>query len=285
MPGTRRVWVITDSTADLPPDLIAQWGIQVVPLYVHFGEETFRDGVDLSSEAFYARLRGGEFPTTSQPSIGAFRRVYEQAVAGGGEAVSIHLSAKLSGTCEAAMLAADQVDGRVVVVDSEQFSMGLGWLVLAAAEMARAGCSLDEIVARVEEMKKRTYVLALVESLEHLRRGGRIGRAQLALGSLLDIRPIVGLKDGMTILVERVRTRRAGIRRLVELVAAAGPLECLAALHAGDPEAGRQLADDLSPVFPRREIPLLVGGQVTGAHLGPGAVGVAYVVAPPGRAG
>lgn len=285
MPGVRRVWVVTDSTADLPPEMVARWGILVVPLYVHFGEETFRDGVDLSSEAFYARLRRGEFPTTSQPSIGAFRRVYEQAVAGGGEAVSIHLSAKLSGTCEAAMLAADQVDGRVVVVDSEQFSMGLGWLVLAAAEMARAGCSLDEIVAHVEEMKKRTHVLALVESLEHLRRGGRIGRAQLALGSLLDIRPIVGLKDGMTILVERVRTRRAGIRRLVELVAAAGPLERLAALHAGDPEAGRQLANDLSPVFPRREIPLLVGGQVTGAHLGPGAVGVAYVVSPSEQVG
>ncbi len=285
MPGVRRVWVITDSTADLPPELLARWGVLVIPLYVHFGEETFRDGIDLSSQVFYARLRGGEFPTTSQPSVGAFRRVYERAVAGGGEAVSIHLSAKLSGTCEAALLAADQVDGRVVVVDSEQFSMGLGWLVLAAAEMARAGCSLDEIVTKIEEMKKRTYVLALVESLEHLRRGGRIGRAQLALGSLLDIRPIVGLRDGMTILVERVRTRRAGMRRLVELVAAAGPLERLAVLHADDPEAGRQLADDLSPVFPRREIPLLIGGQVTGAHLGPGAVGVAYVVAPSERAG
>jgi len=283
VPRIRRVWVITDSTADLPPELVARWGIVVVPLYVHFGEETFRDGVDLSSEASYSRLRGGEFPTTSQPSVGAFKRVYERAVAGGGEAISIHLSARLSGTCEAAMLAADQVDGRVVVVDSEQFSMGLGWLVLAAAEAARAGCSLDEIVARVEEMKKRTYVLALVESLEHLRRGGRIGRAQQALGSLLDIRPIVGLKDGMTILVERVRTHRAGIRRLAELIAEAGPLERLAVLHAGAPEAGRQLAEALSPVFPRQEILFLVGGQVTGTHLGPGAVGAAYVVSRPGR--
>jgi len=277
--GARRVRVVTDSTADLPAELVARWGIVVVPLYVHFGEESFRDGVDLPLERFLARLACGEHPTTSQPSVGAFKRAYQQLAAGGGEVISLHLASALSGTYEAAMLAADQTDGRVVVVDSGLFSMALGWLVLAAAEAARAGYSLGEVVALVEEMKGRTFVPALIEDLEWLRRGGRIGRVQQAVGSLLNIRPIITVREGEVLLLERVRTRQAGLRRLVEMVAEAGPLERVAVLHAGVPQLAEQVADALAPVFPREQIPVLPGGQVTITHVGPGAVGVAYVVA------
>lgn len=281
MPSVRRVRVVTDSTADLPADLVARWGIVVVPLYVHFGEESFRDGVDLSTEAFLERLARGEHPTTSQPSVGAFKRAFQQLAAGGGEVISLHLASTLSGTCEAAMLAADQVDGRVVVVDSGLFSMALGWLVLAAAEAARAGRSLEEIVALVEEMKGRTFVPAMIEELAYLRRGGRIGRVQQAAGALLNIRPIVTVREGEVLLLERVRTRPAGLRRLVEMVAAAGPLERVAVLHAGTPREAEQVAEALSPVFPREQIVVTAAGQVTITHVGPGAVGVAYVVARP----
>jgi len=279
LPGSRRVRVVTDSTADLPPDLVVQWGIQVVPLGIHFGEESFRDGVDMSAEVFYARLARGEFPTTSQPPVGLLRRAYEQGAAGGGEVVSIHLSSRLSGTYQAALLAAEQVDGRVAVVDSEQLSMAVGWLVLAAAEAAREGCSLGEVVARVEEMKRRTRVLALIESLEHFRRGGRIGRTQAVLGTLLDIRAVLSLEDGETVLLERVRTRRAGLRRLVERIAAMGPLERLCVLHADAPEDAHRVARSLAPVWPGREIRVVPAGQAVAIHVGPQAVGVACVLA------
>ncbi len=276
----RRVRIITDSSADLPADLAARWGIEVVPLYVHFGEQSFRDGVDLTVEGFTARLFAGEFPRTSQPSIGMFKRIYEHAVAGGGEAVSIHLSSALSGTVQSALLASDQVDGRVAVVDTGQLSMAIGWLVLAAAEAAREGRPLEEIVALVEEMKRRVYVRALLESLEHLRRGGRIGRAQELIGSLLDIRPIVGLEKGVLAVYDRVRSRRAGLRRLVEVVAAEGTLERVAVMHVGCPQDALAVADALTPAFPRDQILVLPAGQVVATHVGPQAVGVGYVVAP-----
>jgi len=274
---SRRVRVITDSTADLPRDLVARWGIEVVPLYVTFGEESFRDGIDLPDADFNGRLASGQVPVTSQGAIGVVKRIYEQAVAGGGEAVSIHLSCGLSGTCRAAMLAADQVDGRVVVVDSGLLSMSIGWLVLAAAEAARQGRTLDEIVALVEEMRGRTHVVALIEHLEFLRRGGRIGPAQAVLGSLLDIRPIVGLKDGVLTLHKKVRSRRLGLREMADMVAEAGPLERLAVLHANSPADAAALADALAPLFPRDQMLVVPAGQVVTTHVGPEAVGVAYV--------
>jgi DegV family protein with EDD domain len=282
VPGPRRVRVVTDSTCDIPPFLLARWGVEVVPLYIQLGEETYRDGVDLTPEDFYARLRRGEFPRTAQPAIGSLRRVYEQLGAGGGEMISIHLSAGLSGTYQSALLAAEQVDARIAVLDSGLLSMGLGWLVLAAAEAAREGQPLDEIVALVEGLKGRTHILCLIENLEYMRRGGRIGKVQEVANSALGLRPIVTLKDGKVALVERIRTRRAGLRRLVELVAEMGPLERLAVLHAGDAPAAEQVANDLAPLFPREEMLLLPATQVVTTHVGIDALGVCFVV---GRGG
>lgn len=280
MPPERRVRIITDSTADLPPDLIARWGIRVVPLQVRFGEESFRDGLDLPADAFYERLARGEVPTTSQPSVGAFRRAYEQAAGAGGEVVSIHLSAELSGTCQTALLAAEQVDGQVVVIDSGYLSMALGWLVVLAAEAARERRSLQEIVDLVQEAKQRVRIPAYVEDFEHLRRGGRIGHAQPVLGSPLDIRAILTLQEGETVLLERVRTRQAGLRRLVERVADMGPLGRVAVVYSGDPQGAEQVADGLSPIFPRDEMRILSAGQVVATHVGTAAVGVACLLLP-----
>lgn len=277
MPGARRVRVVTDSTADLPREWIDRWGIQVVPLRFRLGEETFRDGLDLAPEVFYARLAAKSFPTTSQPSVGLLKRLYEQAAAGGGEVVSIHLSSKLSGTCQAAQLAADQVDCRVVVFDSGQISMAVGWFVLAAAEAAREGSSLEEIVSLLEEMKGRVRIVGLIESLEHLRRGGRIGRVEALLGSALGIRALFTLEQGEAVLLERVRTRSLGLRRLVEQVAALEPLERAAVVHADAADAAQQVARALVPLLPGRPIPVLPVGQVVASHVGPGAVGVACV--------
>lgn len=275
----RRVRVVTDSTADLPLDLMARWGIQIVPLRIHFGEDSFRDNLDLAPEAFYARLSQGDFPSTSQPSVGDFKHAYERVAAGGGSAISIHLSSRLSGTTQSALLAAEQVDGCIAVVDSGQLSMALGWLVLAAAEASREGRSLEEIVGLMRELKQRAHVLALIEDLEHLRRGGRIGRARTVLGSMLDVYPILTLRHGQTTLLERARTRQVGRRRLVELVAEMGPLERLAVVHADNPDLARQITDYLSPVFPRDEILILPAGQAVTTHVGPKAVGVCFVAA------
>jgi DegV family protein with EDD domain len=272
------VRVVTDSTVDLPPDLITRWGIVVIPLQVHFGEESFRDGLDMSNEDFYARLAQGEFPSTSQPSVGEFRRAYERAAAGGGEVISIHLSSELSGASQAALLAAEQVDGQIAVVDSGLLSTALGWLVLGAAEAARERRSLEEVVALVEALQKRVRVYALIESLEHLRRGGRVGRAQSVLGSLLDIRALLTLQDGEVIPLGRVRTRRAGLRRLVDLTAELGPLGKVAVVHTNAPEAAQQVAVDLSPVFPFEEILVVSASQVVATHVGPRAVGVACLL-------
>jgi DegV family protein with EDD domain len=271
------VRVITDSTADLTPELYARWGIEGIPLYVNFGEQSFRDGIDLSPAEYARRLEAGEVPTTSQGAIGPIKRVYEQAVTGGGEAISIHLSCGLSGTCRAALLAAEQVDGRVVVVDSGLLSMSIGWLAIAAAEAAREDRSLDEIVGLVEEMRQRTHVIALIENLEFLRRGGRIGPAQAVLGSLLDIRPIVGLENGVLTLYEKVRSRRAGLRRLVEMAVTAGPLERVAVVHANSPADAEHVAADLAPFCPRDQVLVVPAGQVVTTHVGPGAVGICFV--------
>ncbi|MGC8873365.1 MAG: DegV family protein [Chloroflexia bacterium] len=276
MPGARRVRVVTDSTADLPREWIDRWGIQVVPLRFRLGEETFRDGLDLAPQVFYAQLARA-FPTTSQPSVGLLKRVYEQAAAGGGEIVSIHLSSKLSGTCQAAQLAADQVDCRVVVFDSGQISMAVGWFVLAAAQAAREGRSLEEIVSLLEKMKSRVHIIGLIESLEHLRRGGRIGRVEALLGGLLGIRALFTLERGEAVLLERVRTRLAGLRRLVERVAALEPLERAAVVHADAADAAQWVARALAPLLPGPPIPIVAVGQVVASHVGPGAVGVACV--------
>lgn len=275
------IQVVTDSTSDLPPELAAQWGITVVPCLVHFGQETFREGVDLSRPEFYRRLEAGPgLPTTSTPGPGVFEDTYRQLAAETDRILSIHLSSRLSGVYNAARLGAEKLGGTdVAVVDSSTVSMGLGWLAVVAARAARSGLSLQEIVRLVEATRQHTHVFALVDTLEYLRRGGRVGRLVTALSALLDVKPMIGVEEGDVVPLGRVRSRRKAVAELVSLVEKLGPLAELAVLHSNAPQAAGVFADQLAASFPRERMVIAEVGTVIGTHVGPNGLGVACVVA------
>ena len=273
------VRVVTDSTADLPPEMAAELGIDVVPLNVHFGTDTYRDNIDLSADEFYQRLVSSPRPpTTSQPSVGAFLEVYQKALGEADGIVSVHISAKLSGTWNSAVQAREQVDdsSRVQVVDTQQASMGLGWVAVAAAKAAQAGASLDEVASAAKSACEQVRVIFLVDTLEYLQKGGRIGKAQAMFGSVLAIKPLLTLQDGEVHPMERVRTRGKGVARLVQLVQEAAPLQSLAVLYTTTEDEAHALAERLRPCVPSGQV--IVGrlGTVVGTYAGPGLLGVGW---------
>ena len=274
------VRVITDSTADLPPEMAAELRIEVVPLNVHFGTDTFRDGIDLSADEFYERLvASSRPPTTSQPSVGAFLEVYQKALEGADEIVSVHISAKVSGTWNSAVQAREQLSdsSKVTVVDTGQASMGLGWVAVAAARAAQAGASMDEVASLARSAAEQVRVLFLVDTLEYLQKGGRIGKAQAMFGSVLAIKPILTIQEGEVHPLERVRTRGKGVARLVQLVQEAAPLQSMAVLYTTTEDEARALAERLGPCVPSGQV--IVGrlGTVVGTYAGPGLLGVGWV--------
>ncbi len=274
------VRVITDSTADLPSEMAAELGIEVVPLNVHFGTDTFRDGIDLSADEFYERLVASPRPpTTSQPSVGAFLEVYQKALEGADGVVSVHISAKVSGTWNSAVQAREQLSdsSKVTVVDTGQASMGLGWVAVAAARAAQAGASMDEVASEARSAAEQVRVLFLVDTLEYLQKGGRIGKAQAMFGSVLAIKPILTIQEGEVHPLERVRTRGKGVARLVQLVQEAAPLQSMAVLYTTTEDEARALAERLGPCVPSGQV--IVGrlGTVVGTYAGPGLLGVGWV--------
>ncbi len=279
------VKIVTDSTADIPPDLAARMGIHVVPLRVEFGNKSYRDGVDLGGEELYRLMRESPtLPTTSQPSLGELQQVYRDLTADGSDVVSVHVSSGLSGTYNVAVLAAESDEarpnaGRVAVVDSQALSMCVGWMAIFGARQAQAGASQAEVVALLEEMRHRVRILGLLDTLEYVQRGGRLGVASAFLGTMLAIKPILHMKQGTAQPMERVRTKPRAMHRLVEITAGFGPLEALAVMHGDAPDEAAQLVDMLAPVYPRDQI--LIGhiGAGLGVHVGPRAVGVCCVLA------
>ena len=274
------VRVITDSTADLPPEMAAELRIEVVPLNVHFGTDTFRDGIDLSADEFYERLvASSRPPTTSQPSVGAFLEVYQKALEGADEIVSVHISAKVSGTWNSAVQAREQLSdsSKVTVVDTGQASMGLGWVAVAAARAAQAGASMDEVASLARSAAEQVRVLFLVDTLEYLQKGGRIGKAQAMFGSVLAIKPILTIQEGEVHPLERVRTRGKGVARLVQLVQEAAPLQSMAVLYTTTEDEARALAERLGPCVPSGEVVVGRLGTVVGTYAGPGLLGVGWV--------
>lgn len=278
------VRVVTDSTADLPPEIVAEHGITVLPLNVLWGEEQLRDGVDITAERFFRRLvREDVLPTTSQPSPSAFRDAYERLRdEGADEIISIHLPERLSGTIESARQGAAGLEGvRVEIVDSGQVSMALGLLVLLAAETAAAGRSLDEVCAATADAMRRTHLFAGFDTLEYLRRGGRIGRAQEVMGGLLKVKPIITFEDGEVTPIGRVRTRSKMIEWLVDKAADIRPVERFAVVHATTPEDLDYLVERLHGLQPHAPILASRLGPVVGTHGGPGVLGFAAIrVAP-----
>jgi DegV family protein with EDD domain len=282
------VAVVTDSTAYLPAEVVDRYGIEVVPLYVTLPGRSGREGRDISPQDV-ARVLGtrGAKVSTSRPTTGDFVAAYRRCLDGGADrVVSVHLSAELSGTSDAARLAAAQIGEHVVtVLDSRCTAMGTGFAVLAAARAAAAGGSAQEVAAAARASAEATHVFFVVDTLEHLRRGGRIGSAAAILGSALAVKPVLHMADGEVVPLEKVRTSGRALNRLVQrAVEAAGEGPALVAVHhLAAPERADRLAAELRERLPDLgELYVSELGAAIGAHVGPGAVGIVVV---PGTAG
>ena len=282
------VRLVTDSTCDLPQELAEQWGLTVIPCNVHIDDEVFKDGLDIGPDEFYRRLVSStRLPTTAQPSVNDFLQVYKALCDGGHDVVSIHLSEKFSGTLNSAMQAREAISSaqsggegrseRIEIIDSQMASMGLGLVALAAAEIVKTGASCDQVVAQVQSCLPRTHCYFLLDTLEYLQKGGRIGKARAFLGTLLSIKPILAIKDGEAHPVERVRTRERGLQRLVEIIQGLGPVERLSILHSTAPDDAEALKVRLTGLAPEGEIIMSRFGPVVGTYLGPGTLGVSVM--------
>ncbi|MSP12671.1 MAG: DegV family protein [Chloroflexi bacterium] len=272
--------IVTDSLSDIPANFVEQYQITVIPAEVIFGLKSYRDGIDLSNAEFYERLSSSkELPHTSQPPVGAFEEAYRQLAPTCDGIVSIHLPAKISGTVRSAQTAAISFPNtRIEIIDSGQASMALGWLVIACAQLAQEGGSMQNILALIEDMRPRLHLVAMLDTLEYIRRGGRIGRAQALLGALLSVKPIVELRDGEVLPMENVRTKAKAINRMIEIVTAYGQLERVAVVHANAIAQAEELQQRLSPYVPGGYVPITEAGPALGTHAGPGAIGITFVV-------
>jgi len=275
------VRIVTDSTADLTPEQQRAAGITVVPLNVHFGDEVFRDHVDLSTDEFFRRLKASpQLPRTSQPSVGAFEEAYRSLRQGGDEIVSVHLSSKVSGTYNSALMAAQSVgEGKIDVVDSLSTSMALGFIALEGAKLARAGRDRQAVAECLRGLVPKARVICVVDTLTYLERGGRIGKARALLGSLLNVKPILQLKDGEVVPLGRARGRPQALNRLVELLERDGKVRQLAIMHGAAQTDAEQLRERVASSYPGVDIQLTEIGAVLGTHTGPGVIGFTYLVA------
>ncbi len=273
------VRIVTDSACDLPEAICAELGVEVVPLTIRFGDREYVDRKELSIDAFWRELAASPvLPETAAPSVGAFEETFRRLSEEGASAiVCINLSARLSATMQSAQVAAKALDGTtpIEIIDSLSASMGIGNLVLHAARRARAGASLEEIVREVNARREREHVFATLDTLEYLRKGGRIGGAQALLGSMLSIKPIISVIDGTVEPAGRVRTRSKALRFLVDQIPV-GKVELISVLHANAPDLDEFLAM-LEPAVPDAEVTVGSIGPVIGVHTGPRVMGIAWI--------
>ncbi len=274
------VEVVTDSVSDISSEIAAGLGITVVPLSVVFGSEIYRDGVDLTTDDFYRKLeRSRVLPTTSTPPIQAFIELYNKLAEETEEILVITISRKLSATGEAALKAVESVEKkcRVEVVDSQFAMMGEGLLVIAAAKAARAGAKLDELVRLTEHNKLRIEIRLAFDTLEYLKRGGRIGKASALLGSMLGINPILGIKDGEVFPYGRERSRAKAINNLYQFVEGYARIDELAVEDATTPDETDAFVERLGTRFPKERIYRSKVSPVIGTNVGPRVIGVAVL--------
>jgi DegV family protein with EDD domain len=273
------VRIVTDSTADISPEVAGELGITVVPLYVHFGHEVYHDGVDISADEFYRRLmEEAELPKTSAPSSGTFKEAYEDLAVETNEIVSVHISSKLSATYNSALVGKEGVitGCRVEVIDSLTTSIGLGLIVITAAQAALDGANLQEVQEVVKNAMARTHYFGMVDTLEYLHRGGRLGKAQTFLGSVLNVKPLLAVREGEVFPLERVRGRSRAMGRLCELVEGYN-IEKMALSYTTDPGEMEVLAGRLASVFPRGQVYKSRTGSTIGTYLGPRALTAALI--------
>lgn len=274
------VRIVTDSSCDLTDAQVAEHGIEVVPLTIRFGDEELEDRTELTVEAFYERLAGAStLPETAAPAPGKFEAAFRrQAEAGADGVVCINLSSGLSATMQSAQNAARALEGEldVRVIDSRSITSGLGTEVLLAAEAAASGASLDDVASLVEDLAGRVHVFGALDTLDNLRKGGRVGGAAALVGSLLSIKPILDLSSGTVEEAGKARTRRKALEVLRDKVAAAGAVEHLTVSHGFAPDV-EDMLDLLAPLYPRDQIRVGHIGPVIGTHGGPRVMGVTWV--------
>jgi DegV family protein with EDD domain len=278
------VCIVTDSTADIQPKEAEALGITIVPLTVFFGEEAYLDNVELDNASFYSKLQTSkELPRTSQPSPASFQAAFTRLIEEGADGIiSVHLSSKLSGTYQSACTARDSLPKSVrkvpiEIIDSQSISAGMALGLKRAAEEARQNLGIEEIKAHLIDQFIRTRIVAVLDTLEFVKRGGRIGRASAMLGNLLSFKPIIALKDGEVVPLERPRTRIKAYDRVAQIIAESGELQELAVAEANE-EVGLQLAEALQRVY-QSQITHYKLGSVLGTHTGPGTVAVVAVLA------
>jgi len=276
------VKIVTDSSVDLPAQLVEELGITVVPLYVRFGNEVYRDQIDISADDFYQRLQHDPVhPSTTQPTPQDFANAYEKVAPKADGIVSVHISAKLSGTCNSALQGKKMREEvgpicPIEVIDSQTLTMGLGIICIAAAKAANAGGSVEEVVDEVKKMIPRMHLLFTLDTLKYLALGGRIGKAKALLGSVLNVKPILAIKDGEVVPAGQVRSRSKGIDRLVDFVQSAASIQDLAIIYNTTPDEAQTLAERIAPIFAKEKIMIARLGPLLGVHAGPGALAIAF---------
>ena len=272
------VRVVTDSVSDIPPDMAAELDITIVPAYVRFGNDVYKDGVELTTDQFFDKLfNGPDFPATSQPSVGDFSETYERVADGADGIVSIHVSSKLSGTINSAQQGSGVADVGcpIEIVDTLQASFASGVVAVAAARVAQAGGSLEEAVAAARDAAPRAHCFALLDTLEYLEKGGRIGKAQAMLGGLLKIKPIISIEDGVVENFAKERTSRKAMARLHQAIEDIAPIQMGAVMYSTDRRPAERLAAEINATLDGgEEIQVLRFGAALGAYVGPNAVGL-----------
>ena len=271
--------IVTDSTADLSPDLLSVYGIHSVPAVLILDGQEFTDGQGITREQFYQLLPAMHTPpTTATPSSGTFEETYRRLLEQGVQhIISIHPPILLSGIFNAALIAAKKFGARVTVVDSGYVTLGMGFQAIAAAEAALLGKTLDEVISKIADIRRRTHLVAMLDSLEYIRRSGRVSWARASLGTLLQIKPFISLKDGEVLRFGEARTRRKGIERLYASLKKLGSLERLAILHTNAENEARQMVAEFTQQVKTQ--PLVVNvTSIIGTHVGPNALGFVAVV-------
>lgn len=276
------VKIVTDSLSDITDDLAQELGITVVPLYVRFGEEIYRDRVEITTDEFYHKLvHGATFPTTTQPPPGDFIEVYKKLARETDEILVITVSGKLSGTYQSALQAKNMMEGkcRIEVIDTLSVAMGFGLIVIEAAKAAKAGANLDELADLVRKTMPRSHLVIYFDTLKYLAKGGRIGKAQGLMGAMLSIKPILTVKDGEMAPLTRVRSPAAGMDYLYNFVSGFSKIEALAVEHATTPDKADELVERLSSLLPKARIYRSIVSPVLGTHAGPDAVALTVLEA------
>jgi DegV family protein with EDD domain len=271
------VKIVTDTLSDITEDLAKELDITVVPLYVRFGEEIFRDRVDMTSEEFYRRLVSESvLPSTTQPTPNDFLQVYNQLAGETDEILVIVVSSKLSGTYQSASQARELIKGkcRIEVIDSLSVAMGMGLIVVSAVNAVKSGASLNEVTNLVRRTISRTHVAYLFETLKYLAKGGRIGKASGLLGSLLSVKPILTMSEGELAPLTRVRSVSAGIDYLYNYATGFSNIEGMAVEHATTPEEANKLVERLGAIYPKERIYRSVISPVIGTYSGPNALAI-----------